>query len=323
MSTVFVTGATGYIGSHVCKALKQAGYKVVGLDRVPRDHTIKYMDRFIEADYHSPVCFDAMAYEKPDAVIHLAGTSLVGPSMADPAEYYVNNVAKTAAFLDTVRWLEHMPVVVFSSSAAVYGNPDAKVIYEHTPYSPLSPYGTSKTMIEIMLTDFNRAYGMKSASLRYFNACGADPDSELGQEPGATHIIARLLESVRDSTEFTLYGDGTHVRDYVHVTDLATAHVMAVQYLMSNMQECIALNLGTGTGASNQEIIDLVAQLIGPVQLTKTPARPGDPAQLVAGNLMAKTTLGWSPDHSDLNTIIESAWKWYNNLPHVIDNSSK
>ena len=323
MNKIFVTGATGYIGSHVCKQLKQDGYEVVGLDRVHREHTIKHMDRFIEADYHSPVCFDALAYEKPDAVIHLAGTSLVGPSMADPAEYYVNNVAKTAAFLDTIRWLEKMPVMVFSSSAAVYGNPDVKVIYEHTPYSPLSPYGTSKAIIEIMLTDYNRAYGMKSASLRYFNACGADPAGELGQAPGATHIIARLLESVRDSTEFTLYGDGTHVRDYVHVTDLAKAHVMAVQYLMSDMQECIALNLGTGTGASNQEIIDLVAQLIGPVQLSKAPARPGDPAQLVAGNLMAKTTLGWSPAHSSLPTIIDTAWKWYNNPSHTIDNSSK
>ena len=323
MNTVFVTGATGYIGSHVCKALKQAGYKVVGLDRVHREHTIKHMDRFIEADYHSPVCFDALAYEKPDAVIHLAGTSLVGPSMADPAEYYVNNVAKTSAFLDTVRWLEHMPVVVFSSSAAVYGNPETEVIYENTSYNPLSPYGQSKAMIEIMLVDYCRAYGLKSASLRYFNACGADESGELGQAPCATHIIARLLESVRDSTPFTLYGDGSHVRDYVHVTDLATAHVLAVQYLMSNMQECFALNLGTQKGYSNQEIIDAVARLVGPVQIAKVDSRPGDPARLVAGKLQAMATLGWSPDHSDLETIIMSAWKWYNNPSHVIDNPSK
>lgn len=323
MSTVFVTGATGYIGSHVCKALKQAGYEVVGLDRVPRDHTIKYMDRFIEADYHSPVCFDALAYEQPDAVIHLAGTSLVGPSMADPAEYYVNNVAKTSAFLDTVRWLKNMPVVVFSSSAAVYGNPETEVIYENTSYNPLSPYGQSKAMIEIMLVDYCRAYGLKSASLRYFNACGADESGELGQAPCATHIIARLLESVRDNTPFTLYGDGSHVRDYVHVTDLATAHVLAVQYLMSDMQECFALNLGTQKGYSNQEIVDAVARLVGPVQITKVDSRPGDPARLVAGKLQAMTTLGWSPDHSDLETIINSAWKWYNNPSHTIDNPSK
>jgi UDP-glucose-4-epimerase GalE len=323
MNKVFVTGATGYIGSHVCKALKQAGYTVVGLDRVPRDHTIKHMDRFIEADYHSPVCFDALAYEKPNAVIHLAGTSLVGPSMADPAEYYVNNVAKTSAFLDTVRWLEHMPVVVFSSSAAVYGNPDAELIYENTSYNPLSPYGQTKAMIEIMLVDYCRAYGLKSASLRYFNACGADADGELGQAPGATHIIARLLESVRDNKEFTLYGDGTHVRDYVHVTDLANAHVMAVQYLLSDMQECVALNLGSEKGFSNQEIVDAVVRRVGPVQIAKADSRPGDPARLVAGILQAKSTLGWSPDHSDLDTIIDTAWKWYNNPSHAIDNLSK
>ena len=335
MSKIFVTGATGYIGSHVCKALKQAGYEVVGLDRVHREHTIKHMDRFIEADYHSPVCFDALAYEQPDAIIHLAGTSLVGPSMADPGEYYTNNVAKTAALLDVARWLEKMPVVVFSSSAAVYGSPDVDVIYENQPYSPMSPYGSSKAMIEIMLVDFNKAYGMKSACLRYFNACGADLDGELGQEPGATHIIARLLESKKANVPFTLYGedyptpDGSCIRDYVHVVDLADAHVKSVQYLLSDMEECIAVNLGgtsglqQGKGHSNKEVISAVADVVGNINIEPGPRRPGDPARLVAGTLTAVTKLGWSPNHSDLKTIIESAWKWYNNLPQPIDNSSK
>lgn len=329
MIKVFVTGATGYIGSHVCKQLKQDGYEVIGLDRVLREHTLQYMDQFIEADYHSQICFEALTYHQPDAIVHLAGTSLVGPSMADPAEYYTNNVAKTAAFLDVLRWLEKMPVVVFSSSAAVYGAPEADLIYENQPYNPLSPYGQTKAMIEIMLVDYHRAYGMKSASLRYFNACGADQSGELGQQAGATHIIARLLESVRDNKEFTLYGndyatpDGTCIRDYVHVNDLANAHSHAVSYLLSDMDNCIAVNLGTERGYSNQEIVDAVNKLIGPVQLTQGARRPGDPDRLVAGTLSARTHLAWSPEHSDLETIITSAWKWYNNPSNLVDKLSK
>ncbi len=329
MIRVLVTGATGYIGSHVCKQLKQDGYHVIGLDRVRRDHAVKHMDVFIEADYHSPNCVDALGEHAPHAVIHLAGTSLVGPSMTDPGEYYTNNVAKTAAFLNTLRYLQHMPVVVFSSSAAVYGAPDVDLIYENHAYNPLSPYGQSKAMIEIMLVDFYKAYGLKSACLRYFNACGADESGELGQAPGATHIVARLLESVRDNSEFTLYGqdyntpDGTCIRDYVHVTDLAQAHSLAVQYLMSDMQDCIALNLGTGQGFSNQEIINAVNEHVGPVNAVLGNRRPGDPDRLVAGNVLAKTTLGWSPEHSSLPNIVSTAWKWYNNPSNLVDNSSK
>jgi len=329
MTKIFVTGATGYIGSHVCKQLKEDGFEVIGLDRVKRDHTLKYMDTFIEADYHSPTCIDALTDHKPHAVVHLAGTSLVGPSMSDPAEYYTNNVAKTAAFLSALRWLEHIPPVVFSSSAAVYGAPDVEQISENHAYNPLSPYGQSKAMIEIMLTDHSRAYGMKSACLRYFNACGADESGLLGQEAGATHIVARLLESVRDNKEFVLYGDdyntpdGTCVRDYVHVTDLAQAHSLAVQYLLSDQQECIALNLGTGTGYSNREIIHAVQQHIGPVKVMTGARRAGDPDRLVAGNLMSKTVLGWRAEHSDLETIVRSAWKWYNNPSNLVDIASK
>lgn len=329
MTKVFVTGASGYIGSHVCKKLKEDGYEVIGLDRVRREHTLQYMDEFIEADYHSQNCVDSLAHHAPQAVVHCAGTSLVGPSMHDPGEYYTNNVAKTAALLNTLRYLDHVPVVVFSSSAAVYGTPDKDIISENNAYNPMSPYGQSKAMIEIMLSDFYRAHGMKSASLRYFNACGADASGKLGQAPGATHIIARLLESVRDKKPFTLYGqdyhtsDGTCVRDYVHVTDLANAHSLAVQYLLSDLDPCFALNLGTGTGLSNQEIVDAVVRLIGPVELLKDDRRPGDPDRLVASNQVAKTKLAWYPEHSDLENIVQTAWKWYNNPSNLVDNTSK
>lgn len=334
MIAVLVTGATGYIGSHVCKLLKDSGYAVVGVDRVRREHAIKHMHEFIETDYASEDCFKLLAeYQAISAVVHCAGTSLVGPSVLDPAEYYTNNVAKTAMFLSVLKSLPHPPVVIFSSSAAVYGEPDVDLIEVNQPWNPLSPYGQSKAMIELMLTDMCRAYGLTAMSLRYFNACGADHEGELGQAPGATHIIARLLESVRDHKEFTLYGDdyptadGTCVRDYVHVEDLAQAHMMAIQYCMSfgdaQHGNHYMLNLGTGRGYSNQEIIDAVKQYIGPVQVAVGDRRPGDPARLVAGTVLSSSTLGWSPERSDIETIINSAWKWYNNPSNLVDNESK
>jgi UDP-glucose 4-epimerase len=327
--TILVTGATGYIGSHVCKHLKQAGYRVVGIDRVYREHTFKHMDRFIHDEFAGYECVEFLSTETVAAVVHCAGTSLVGPSMLDPGEYYVNNVAKTADFLEFLRGLPTVPAVIFSSSAAVYGAPDVDIIYENTSWNPLSPYGQSKAMVEIMLADFSRAYNMKTICLRYFNACGADVEhSELGQAPGATHIVARLLESVRDNKEFTLYGgeyntpDGTCVRDYVHVDDLAQAHVQAIDYLLSGNPSC-SINLGSNHGYSNREIIDAVTRLVGPVIVIKGEPRAGDPDRLVAGNALAKEKLGWEPKHSDLDTIINSAWKWYNNPSNLVDTASK
>lgn len=322
--TVLVTGATGYIGSHVCKHFKNAGYSVVGVDLVSRRHTFEYIDMFLQADYHSNEVYDYLEFSTPDAVVHCAGTSLVGPSVTDPAEYYINNVAKTAFFLDALSQRPKSPAVVFSSSAAVYGNPNVDSITEDTPRNPLSPYGQTKSMIETMLCDYGKAYGLRHMSLRYFNACGADVvDSRLGQAPGATHIVARLLESIRDNTVFNLYGndyntpDGTCIRDYVHVDDLAIAHLQAVEYLL-NGGKSMSINLGSGGGYSNSQIIQSVSPL-GNLQVSIVERREGDPDKLVASNALAKEVLGWAPIYSDLDTIVQSAWKWYTNSADILD----
>lgn len=330
-ATVLVTGACGYIGSHVCKHLQTAGYRVIGVDRVERDHTLSYMNFLVHADYYSESVINLLKDEPIHAVIHCAGTSLVGPSVDDPAEYYTNNVAKTAMFLDVLRRLPNPPVFVFSSSASVYGSPDVDVITEDTPWNPVSPYGQTKAMIELMLTDMCKAYNMAAMSLRYFNACGADVDTgALGQAPGATHIIARLLESIRDRKQFTLYGndydtpDGSCIRDYVHVNDLAEAHVCAIQYLLSfEHNQHYMVNLGSGRGYSNVDVIAAVARHVGPVDLIQGARRAGDPDRLVASNDLAHAYLGWSPVHSDLETIITSAWRWYNNPSNLVDTASK
>jgi UDP-glucose 4-epimerase len=288
------------------------------------------MNFLITADYYSDDVVNFLQSETVHAVVHCAGTSLVGPSVQDPAEYYTNNVAKTAMFLDVLHRLPVPPVIVFSSSAAVYGNPEVDAINENTAWNPVSPYGQSKAMIELMLTDMCRSYNMTAMSLRYFNACGADVEAgALGQAPGATHIIARLLESIRDHKEFTLHGndyntpDGTCIRDYIHVDDLARAHMLAIQYCLAFEGDHYMLNLGSGQGYSNADIVVAVAKLIGPVDTVQGPRRAGDPDRLVASGSLAAVTLGWTPEHSDLETIITSAWKWYNNPSNLVDTASK
>lgn len=314
---ILITGGCGYIGSHIAKAFKRKGYNVAVVDWIKQEHTLKFCDHFLPADYGADITHMFVEQYAPDAIVHCAGYLLVGESVTDPAKYYTNNIAKTCNFLSKLIELPEKPVVVFSSSASVYGNPATIPVAETSTIQPLSPYGQTKAVTEQLLKDFDRAYGLRSISLRYFNACGADPYSyELGQAPGASHIIAKLLDAKLSNQPFVLNGndfntaDGTCVRDYVHVWDLAVAHVLAVEHLLAN-QQTLQLNLGTNIGYSIKEVIDAVKTQVGNVDIQIGSRRAGDPATLIADATLAKNILGWQPQFSTLPVIVDSAWKWY------------
>lgn len=321
--TVVVTGGCGFIGSHIAKVLQYCGYKVTIIDKVRREHTLKYCDHFINDDFDSEESHNYFASTKVDAIVHCAGYIVVGDSVGNPSKYYENNVAKTITFLDKLiaynKFLQReLPVVVFSSSAAVYGNPKTVPIKETAATKPMNPYGHSKLMIEQVLKDHSHAYGLKSISLRYFNACGADPyEHDLGQAPGATHIIPRLVDAYKNKTTFTINGsnfkteDGTCVRDYIHVQDLATAHIKAIEYLLSG-GKTQALNLGTNMGYSNDQVVDTFCRMIGEIEVEYGPRREGDPDVLVADATKAKEILNWQPQYSTMPVIIDSIREWYN-----------
>jgi UDP-glucose 4-epimerase len=322
--TVIVTGGCGYIGSHVARAFKyaEAGNRVFIIDRVKREHTLKGIDGWFIDDFASDESLATITNLEPDVIVHCAGTSLVGPSMTEPAEYYNNNISKTLRLLDVVRDLPKVPAIMFSSSASVYGEPDSWPITEQNDIQPISPYGATKAMTERILSDYYHAYHLPSVCFRYFNAAGAEPfESDLGQEPGATHIIARALEASLAKRAFTINGsdfdteDGTCVRDYVHVWDIAQAHVMACDFILDDYPQSGAhiLNLGTGKGISNKQIVDYVAGTYGLPFVNYGEPRPGDPAELVADATQAKNLLGWEAKHSDIKSIIDSAYAWYSN----------
>ena len=231
---VVVTGAAGYIGGQVALQLRDAGHSVTGIDRRPLPRHLQGTMSFVQADFDSDESYRRLLDVRPEAVVHCAGTSLVGPSIKNPSDYYNNNVVKTLNLLNIIMSAVPKTRFIFSSSAAVYGVPFMNPCHEVDQREPISPYGESKLMVEQILESYHRAYGLDYVAFRYFNACGADSQARHGQEPGATHIIARVLESIRDRTEFVLNGidyptpDGTCVRDYVHVEDIARAHVMAL-----------------------------------------------------------------------------------------------
>jgi UDP-glucose 4-epimerase len=314
MSIVCVTGVSGYIGGQTALLLKDEGHHVIGIDRRPLpSHLNSACDRFIQEDFASTHALSTIVLERPDAVVHCAGTSLVGPSMIDPAEYYENNVVKTYQLLEIVRRAMPKTKFVYSSSAATYGEPVMLPIHEVDPAEPVSPYGQSKLMVDMMLESYHRAYGLNSVSFRYFNACGADPQARHGQAPGATHIIARVLEAIRDDAEFTLNGvdfpttDGSCVRDYVHVDDIARAHSLAIYHDVP----AGVYNLGSNNGVSNREIIAAAERVTGrKLKVVMGAARPGDPPQLTASAAkFGMVAAGWR--QFELDHMIQHAWNWY------------
>lgn len=309
-----ITGCSGFIGGQTALAFLDQGHAVLGLDRnrLP-DHLVKHLVnmQFEHCDIDSDQAMQEIRQFGPDCVIHCAGTSLVGPSITNPAEYYHNNFVKTQRLAQLCCGLGIR--LVFSSSAAVYGEPVMTPCSEVDPIMPMSPYGESKAMIEWMLASYARAYGLRYVSFRYFNACGADVSARHGQTPGATHIIARVLESLREDRPFQLYGDnyptadGTCVRDYVHVEDLAHAHVLAADAQVPTG----AYNLGTGRGVSNRQIMQAAERITGrTLQYTVQPVRPGDPAVLTADSVRFAEATGWRAQH-DLDSIMQHAWNWY------------
>jgi UDP-glucose 4-epimerase len=315
---VLVTGASGYIGGQTAIQLKDQGHKVYGLDwaRLPEHlHSLDIFDGWIQFDFDS---FESQLWLKvnqPDAIIHCAGTSLVGPSMMNPEEYYNNNFVKTKKLLDFLREIKWQGRFIFSSSAATYGNPIITPCQEVDPTEPISPYGESKLMIEWLLKSYQRAYGLDFVAFRYFNACGADPQARHGQAPGATHIVARILENYLAGRDFVCNGndydtpDGTCVRDYVHVSDIADAHILALNPLLVVSD---VYNLGTTAGASNLEVMKTVASVIGnDFACQYGPRRDGDPAMLTADAGKFEKTANWLPKYN-LKQIIDHAWTWYN-----------
>lgn len=318
--TVFVTGGAGYVGSHCCKAFAGAGWRVVVFDNLSRGWSdLVRWGPLIEGDLLDRHALQqALDVTRPDIVAHFAAVAYVGESVERPDLYYRNNLMGTLNLLEAMRQAD-VRRLVFSSSCTTYGAPVRMPIDESHPQSPISPYGWSKLMAEKMLADFDAAFGLRYVALRYFNAAGADIEGEIGErhEP-ETHMIPLAIQAAQaGDRSFTVNGtdfdtpDGSAVRDYVHVNDLADAHCRALDHLMAD-RPSEAMNLGAERGLSVLEILDAVEAVSGrPIPRIIGPRRPGDPAAQVADASKARRILGWKPVHSDLETIVETAWRWH------------
>lgn len=321
--TILVTGGAGYIGSHAVLALKKAGYPVVVLDNLVYGHRALVEDvlktELVIGDTNDRALLDHLfATRNISAVMHFAAYAYVGESVTDPGKYYRNNVVGTLTLLEAMV-AASIKKFVFSSTCATYGVPDRVPIPENHPQNPINPYGASKLMVEKILADFDIAHRLKAVCFRYFNAAGADPEGHLGEDHNPeTHLIPLvLLTALGQRDEISIFGtdyptaDGTCVRDYIHVSDLATAHVLGLEYLLKG-GESQAFNLGNGLGFSVREVIATARQITGQAILVREcDRRPGDPPALVGSSEKARTLLGWQPQYADLPSIMTHAWAWH------------
>jgi len=317
---VLVTGGAGYIGSHACKVLALAGHEPIVYDNLVNGHrwAVQWGPLEVGDISNSDQLDVAFKTYKPDAVMHFAAYAYVGESVSDPSKYYRNNVVGSLTLLEATRKYQ-VDKLVFSSTCATYGIPHSLLIDENHPQFPINPYGRSKLMVEQVLRDFDQAYSLRSISLRYFNAAGADPDGDIGEcHDPETHLIPLALDAASgDGPPLTVYGDdygtpdGTCIRDYIHVQDLARAHVMALEALNQG-SSTTAYNLANGKGFSVREVLHTVDQVTKlAVPRIVGPRREGDPASLVGDAKKIGEELGWHPRYHDLKQIIETAWHWH------------
>jgi len=323
--TILIVGGAGYIGSHMVKMLAKDGHRVIVLDNLSTGfaEAARFGEKLIVGDLADESLLDQLFTDYQfDAVMHFAAASLVDESMENPAKYYRNNVNNTLNLLDAM--VKHQVLnFVFSSTAAIFGEPDYTPIDEGHPKNPINPYGASKLMIERMLEDYAAAYGLNSVSLRYFNACGADPEGELGERHDPeTHLIPLLLQAASGRREsISIFGtdyptpDGTCVRDYIHVVDLCDAHLKGMGAMLSGqLNRANAFNLGNGEGFTVREVIqsasDVVAADDKQIKVLDESRREGDPATLVATSKLANAVLSWHPAHPTLQGMIADAWRW-------------
>ncbi|WP_026487189.1 UDP-glucose 4-epimerase GalE [Caldanaerobius polysaccharolyticus] len=325
---ILVTGGAGYIGSHMVYLLSQKGFDVVVLDNLEKGHRAAVMGaKFYQGDLRDKELLDRIFAENDvEAVIHFAAASLVGESMENPLKYYFNNVYGTMCLVEAM--IKHgVKKLVFSSTAAVYGEPKNIPIMEEDPTVPTNPYGETKLAIEKMLKWADMAYGLKYVSLRYFNVAGAHCDGVIGEDhQPETHLIPIVLQvALGKRDKVVIYGDdydtpdGTCIRDYIHVLDLCEAHLLALKYIQQKGKSDV-FNLGNGMGFSVKEVIDKAQKVVGRnIRYEVGKRRPGDPSILVASDKKAKEVLNWEPKYSSLETIIDTAWKWHSAHPDGYD----